>query len=117
MIAAAYAETVPVADQPDEAGAGCPFPAPVSRTIPQVWRPNLASRGTRKSRQPLPAAMRPPERSAAQLRRAVADPRGLQLPVIFRHPHQHAAAPVQTAIQAADAEDHWRNGHVRGWAG
>jgi hypothetical protein len=31
----------------------------------------------------------------AQLCRAVGDPRGLQLPAIRRHPHQHAAAPVQ----------------------
>ncbi len=31
----------------------------------------------------------------AQLRRAVRDPRGLQLPAIRRHPHQHATAPVQ----------------------
>ena len=31
----------------------------------------------------------------AQLRRAIADPRGLQLPAITAHPHQHATAPVQ----------------------
>ena len=31
----------------------------------------------------------------AQLRRAVSEPRGLQLPAIRTHPHQHTAAPVQ----------------------
>ena len=70
----------------------------------RVCQVNLRAGCGQRVRRPVPPVrclqhhprVRPgPGDRTAQLRRAAGDPRGLQLPAIRRHPHQHATAPVQ----------------------
>jgi hypothetical protein len=79
---------------------------PVSEPLhaQRVGQVHLRAGRSQRVRRPVPPVRRlqhhprvlaSPGDLPAQLRRAVGDPRGLQLPAIAGHPHQHATATVQ----------------------